>query len=218
MRRIYLVLLILIIIMCYSASAPLAFAVEESIEVGIHSVADEIKHKESVDWIIIKDATCSKVGFRAKYCTECNIVLKIEIIKPNGIHSAIKTVGKKNATYFKKGYTGDVICSDCKKVISEGKSIAKLKLDAPKVSVTGKNNKIIVKYKKVKGATGFQIKYYKLKGKVVTKTYNKNKTIKKSIVDSEFTINKVRVRAFVKHGSKKIYSPWTQVNITKFKV
>lgn len=89
-------------------------------------------------------------------------------------------------------------------------------------SVTVKNTKkktVTVKWKKVKGATGYEIQYgsnknFKksaTKSKVMTKTTFSIKNLKKK------KVYYIRVRAFCKSGSKKIYSKWSKVKKIKVK-
>lgn len=127
-----------------------------------------------------------------------------------------KIVGKKAATYFATGYTGDKVCTVCGKVISKGKVIAKLKLATPKVKITAGKQKLTVKYTKVKDATGFQVKYT-YKGKTTTKTYTSKKSITKTIKKLKKGTYKVSVRALIKSKGKTAYSNWTTAKKVKIK-
>ena len=162
---------------------------------------------------VTKKATCTEIGELTFICSGCDETYT-EIIEATG-HS-IKTVGAKKATYFAKGYTGNKICKHCKKTISKGENIAKLKLKTPIVRVTGGKKKITVKYTKVADATGFQVKY-KIGKKLIKKTYTTKKT--KTIVIPKLAKGtyKVQVKAFVKQGSKTAYSSWTKATKVKVK-
>ena len=127
-----------------------------------------------------------------------------------------KIVGKKAATYFAAGYTGDKVCTVCGKVITKGKAIAKLKLAMPKVKITAGKQKLTVKYTKVKDATGFQVKYI-YKGKTTTKTYTSKKSVTKTIKKLKKGTYKVSVRALIKSKGKTAYSNWTTAKKVKIK-
>ena len=120
----------------------------------------------------------------------------------------IKTVGKKSATYFAKGYTGDKKCSVCGKVTAKGKAVAQLKLKTPKFSLKGATKKFTVKYTKVTGATGFEVRYKLGSGKYKTVKVNTKKSMSKVISKLKKGKYTVQVRAFVKSGSKTAYSSW----------
>ncbi len=129
-----------------------------------------------------------------------------------------KVVNKVAATYFAKGYTGDTVCSICNKVIKKGKQTAKLKLKKPKFTLKKGKKLFKVTYKKVKGATGFQLKYKTGKGKWKTKKYNAKKTTTKKI--KKLKSGKkyiVKIRAFVKKGNKTVYSKWAKSKKVKIK-
>jgi hypothetical protein len=134
-------------------------------------------------------------------------------------HTSTKTVGKKAATYFAKGYTGDKVCADCGTVLEKGKATAVKKLATPKMKVTAKKKAISVKYTKVKNATGFQIAY-KLKTAKTYKKVNvntkktKTKTIKSLKANKNYT---VKIRAYIKSGKKTAYSSWTKTKTVKVK-
>ncbi|MGN1131213.1 MAG: DUF4573 domain-containing protein, partial [Ruminococcus sp.] len=89
-------------------------------------------------------------------------------------HSKTTTTGKKTATYFEKGYTGDTVCADCGEVIVKGSPVAKKVLKTPKVTVKGVKKAIKVTYKNVKDAKGFKVTY-KLGKKTFTKKYTLTK-------------------------------------------
>ncbi len=137
------------------------------------------------------------------------------------VHANTTTTGKKSATYFDKGNTGNKVCADCGEVIETGKSVAKKVLKTPKVTIKGAKNSIKVTYKKVKDATGFLVTY-----KLGKKTYNKKftlskKELKKASVKKTISVKKsgtykVSVRAFVTSGKKTAYSlPSTKLEKVK---
>ena len=119
-------------------------------------------------------------------------------------HSYDKGVVTKKATYFAKGKKV-LTCSECG--ATKTVKIAKLKLKKPTVKVNGGNDTITVNYKKVKGATGFQVKCI-VNGKTVTKSFNTKKAATKAINKLNAGTYKVKVRAFVKQGKKTAYSGW----------
>ena len=127
------------------------------------------------------------------------------------------TKNKKAATYFEKGYTGDKVCSVCGEVSKKGKAIAKLKLKTPKITLTAGKNLFKVKYTKVTGATGFQLRY-KLNGNWTTKNFDTKKTVTKTIKKlkkgKKYT---VQIRAYVKSGKNTAYSSWTKTKNVKVK-
>lgn len=72
---------------------------------------------------VTKEATCEEAGEKTYTCKNCNVT-KTEEIKATGhIHTEIRD--QKAATCKATGYTGDTYCTDCKKLISKGKEIAK---------------------------------------------------------------------------------------------
>ncbi len=157
-----------------------------------------------------KSAACTEVGYTGdKICTVCGeTVEKGEEIPETGHKLATKNA--KKATYFSKGYTGNKVCSICGKTVTKGKEVSKLKLDKPKIKVKAASKSFKVNYKKVKGATGFQLRY-RIKGKWIVKNFNTKKSITKTIKKlKKGKKYRVQVRAFVKSGSKKAYSTWTK--------
>ena len=135
---------------------------------------------------------------------------KLNIIKDTHTNCYIK--GKKSSTYFSTGYTGDKVCRTCGKIVMFGKNTAKKNLNAPNVS--GGKKKITIKYKKITGATGFQIRYKKAGGKWVVKKYQGNKNCSKTIKglkkSAKYT---VQLRAI----SGKKYSNWSKGKVVKIK-
>lgn len=163
--------------------------------------------------IIIKKETCTENGESQLACMNCDYE-EIKTIPATGHTPEI--IGKKSATYFEKGYSGDKVCKDCDVVITKGKATPKLKLKTPKATIKGGKKILSVKYTKVKGANGFQLKY-KLDKKSITKTFNTKKTATKTIRNLEKGTYKIYVRTFTKQGSKKVYSDWSKVKKVKVK-
>jgi len=128
-------------------------------------------------------------------------------------HSYSNGVVTKKATYFAKGRKVQT-CSVCK--ATRTVKTPKLTLAKPKVTVSGGKKMITVNYKKVKGATGFQIRY-KTKNSTVLKSFNSKKSVVKQIKPLNKGSYKVQVRAFVKKNSKKVYSGWTKMKTVKVK-
>ena len=131
-------------------------------------------------------------------------------------HAATKLVGEKAATYFASGYSGDKVCAGCDGLISQGTIVKKLKLKAPKFKLVSGKKQFKVKYTKVAGATGFQVRY-KIKGKWKVKTFKAKKNATKLIKKLKKGTYKVQVRAMVKNGSKKAYSAWSKTSKVKVK-
>lgn len=146
-----------------------------------------------------------------------NVSTFTEVISNTCDHAKTKTVNAKKATYFAKGYTGNKVCADCGAVIEKGKDIAKLKLAKPKMKATAAKKAIKVKYTKVKGATGFQVRYT-LKNKTKAKKFDTKKTTTKKIKNlKKGKKYSVKIRAYVKSGKKIAYSSWTKVKKVKVK-
>ena len=160
-------------------------------------------------WVVVKAPACEESGVEVNYSTQ-----ESRTIPALGHNTEI--IGKKSATYFAKGYTGDETCTVCSKVVSKGKAIAKLKLATPKVKITACKKKLTVKYTKVKDATGFQVKYT-YKGKTTTNTYTSKKSVTKAIKKLKKGTYKVSVRALIKSKGKTAYSKWTTAKKVKVK-
>ncbi|MBQ4155324.1 MAG: hypothetical protein IJD90_00800, partial [Clostridia bacterium] len=100
--------------------------------------------------------------------------------------------------------------------VSKRETLSKLTLEVPNFKLTGGKKQFKVKYTKVDGATGFQVRY-KLKGKWKTKTFNTKKTATKAIRKLKVDTYQVQVRAMIKSGSKKAYSAWSKTQKVKVK-
>ena len=161
---------------------------------------------------ITTPASCTTTGKKIYTCTNCSDSYTEAITKT--AHKTVTT--NKKSTYFKAGYKNKKVCQNCGKIISKGQSVNKLKLKKPTAKLTGGKKKIKVKYTKITGATGFQVKY-KIGKKTVTKTFNTKKTVTKTISKLTKGTYKVQVRAFVKQGKQIAYSNWNKTVKVKVK-
>ena len=164
-----------------------------------------------------KSPTCTQTGYTGDcYCLVCNQTIE-QGKKIATLGHKLVNKNAKVATYFEKGYTGDKVCSVCGEVIEKGKAIAQLKLSTPKMTVTAGKKLFKVKYNKVNGATGFQLRY-KISGNWIVKNFNTKKSVTKTInklkKGKKYT---VQIRAFVKSGKKTAYSSWTKTKKVKVK-
>ena len=134
------------------------------------------------------------------------------------IENSHKTVLKyeKAATYFENGYTGDWVCTICGDTKKYGRTIAKLRLDTPTVTVKAAKRTLTVRYKRVRDASGFQVRYV-LKGKAKIKTFAAKKSVSKTISKLAKGSYKINVRAYIKKGTKTAYSSWTKAKTVKVK-
>ncbi len=152
------------------------------------------------------------------YCNQNSYAETYAIKNGLNFHAHIWIVKKeKSATYFAAGYSGDKVCSVCGETLETGKSIAKLKLKAPKFKLTGAKKKFTVKYTKVTGATGFQVRYKLGNGKWKTVNFDTKKSASKIVKNLKKGNYKVQIRAYVKQGSKKAFSNWTSTKTVKVK-
>ena len=94
------------------------------------------------------------------------------------------------------------------------KAPSKVKLTSAK---NGKGKKLIVKWKKVTGAKGYQLQY------AMNKKFKKKKSVQTK--KTKYTIKKlkkkktyyIRVRAYKMNGKKKVYGKWSKVKKVKIK-
>ncbi|MEE1003139.1 MAG: leucine-rich repeat domain-containing protein [Acutalibacteraceae bacterium] len=175
-------------------------------------VIPSLGHKDAVDKAV--SPTCTETGLtEGKHCSVCGEILVKQKSISTKAHS-YKWVVTKKASYVSKGLKA-YKCSVCGKV-AKTTSIAKLKLKTPSLSVGAGKKMFKVKYTKVTGATGFQVKYT-IGKKTVTKTINTAKSITKTISGLKKGSYKVQIRAFVKQNSKTAYSDWTKAKSVKVK-
>lgn len=84
-------------------------------------------------------------------------------------------------------------------------------LSAPNLKLSKSSKKIFVKYTKVDGADGYQIRYRKANGKWKIKTYNSNRCIKRVLKKLKSNARyKVKVRAFANIDGIKIFGIWSK--------
>lgn len=144
-------------------------------------------------------------------CVGCGTTKNVDIIDSVNNHTV--KVTSKAATYFATGYKNRKTCTVCGKVVSKGTTIAKKVLKTPTVKYTAvKGKKIKVKYSRVSGAAGFQVRY-KIKGakKWTIKKFTTKKA--KTIYLKKLKAGKkyyVQTRAFVTSGKKIAYSKWSK--------
>lgn len=112
-----------------------------------------------------------------------------------------------------KGYQGSEAQKYC---LKNEIDFAAVDYAAPIVSVKGGNKKISVKYKKVKGAKGYQIRYT-ANGKSKTKTFKSGKATTRTLKKLKKGNYSVRVRAYTESGKQTIYSKWSKAKTIKVK-
>jgi len=162
-----------------------------------------------------KSATCGASGIMNYKCS-CGDFYTTVIPKTN-VHNYAPFNNK--ATYVQAGSSGNVctVCGDKKNV----KVIPKLVPKTTKISkVTAKKKSLVVKIKRNKSVTGYEIQYslkknFKSAKKVTLKKYtNTSKTIKKLKAKKTYY---VRVRTYKIYKGKKYYSAWSSVKKKKTK-
>lgn len=164
----------------------------------------------SVYSIVTKEPTCINRGVETHYC-ECGETFTKDL---NLANHDFKWITTKKATYFTNGEKV-YKCSVCGK-INKTAIITQLKLKTPKVKYTGGKKKVTVKYTKVAGATGFQVRY-RVKGKWTVKTFNVKRSATKVVKNLKKGKYKVQTRVFAKQGDKKAYSSWTKAKVIRVK-
>lgn len=132
---------------------------------------------------------------------------------PNGEHThKYAWVVTKKATYFAKGKESFkcIYCED----VSRVETIKKKVLAAPKVTAKKSGNKIKITYKKVKNASGFQVRYRKSGKWKLQKFKTKKKATRytKAVAAGNYT---VQVRAYITKGKKTAYGKWSAVKKVK---
>lgn len=86
--------------------------------------ADACEH-EWIQTAVIERATCSREGTATRVCTKCHKSEVITLPIDPDYHFSKEVVNKKDATTTEEGYTGDTICTACKKVLQQGEVVPK---------------------------------------------------------------------------------------------
>ncbi|MCI6859420.1 MAG: leucine-rich repeat domain-containing protein, partial [Eubacterium sp.] len=73
---------------------------------------------------VIREASCTKVGKQKFTCSECKKTEIRDIPMVDHIPSEERVYAEK-ASCYKEGYTGDVVCASCGKILEEGKVLSK---------------------------------------------------------------------------------------------
>lgn len=168
-----------------------------SLEVDVHKATD-------IRTVQIKP-DCVHVGEKISYCTVCNSVIAIE--QTNALGHNFVIINEKKADYFSAGYTGDKKCKNCGIVEIKGKSIPKLILKRPVITVKAGKKKVKVTIGKVQGAVKYQIRIKKgNKWKTYT-TSKLKKTIKGLTKGKRY---KIKVRAVAIKGEMKANSKYSK--------
>lgn len=123
-------------------------------------------------------------------------------------------------TYFSKGYTTKT-CRKCGNTVKTS-YVSQLKISKEKITgISAGSKKLTVKWKKLRGVTGYQIRYStnkKFSKNVRTKTIAKKTAAKKTI--SGLKPRKtyyVQVRAYAKKNGKTVYGKWSSKKYIKTK-
>ncbi len=72
---------------------------------------------ENLEWVIVEDSTCSKLGIKEQQCTKCHAVTTTAFVDYK--EHTVKTISGEKATCTVEGYTDYKICSECEKVLEE---------------------------------------------------------------------------------------------------
>ena len=173
---------------------------------------------ENLEVVDAVEATCDKDGNIAyTYCPDCKkyfdmdgaeITLEDTVVKAKG-HKQV-TEGVEKATFDESGYTGDVVCKECGKLIKRGQKIYRVssvtvangtyngKAQLPKVVVKDSKGKVL-------GASDYSVVYKNNvnagKGSVVVTLKGKyagTKTINFTIAKAKQSITKAVVKKTLK--------------------
>ncbi len=87
---------------------------KETREVGL------LDHDYSVFVKVIENATCTEKGKAEYKCANCDAVTTKETSVDESNHVATEIVNAKSASCTEDGYTGDLQCTACKKIIGNG--------------------------------------------------------------------------------------------------
>lgn len=127
---------------------------------------------------ITKKAGCSHKGTYTFKCKECGATMNVSIPKNKNNHLHVKVINKKASKGNKPGYTGDVYCNDCHKIVKKG-SYYKKGANTLKVTVKKSKNSLILSWKKVKGAASYTLYKDGKKYKTTKSTRYSVKSLKK---------------------------------------
>lgn len=141
-------------------------------------------------------------------------------------HLNTELAGEVPATYLECGYTGDVVCKDCRELIEHGNEIAKLVPDMTDITKLKKGVKsFTVKWGKRSDMSGYQIRYstdstFKhAKKAAVNSSSTVKKTVKKLKSGKKYYVS-VRTYKTVKTAEGKdvkCYSAWSAKKAVKVK-
>ena len=168
-------------------------------------VIDALKCRHFFDYnnpVIKKKATCEDFGIYQYTCNICMLSIE-EMIPKTGCLYTWKTI--KEPTMFSKGLM-ECRCEHCSDLL-KSHATGKVFLTNKNISIYVKNKSIKIKYKKVKEANGFQIRY-KTKGKWKYVSVNKNKSITKTIKKLKKGKYSVQVRLFKNNSGNRTYTNW----------
>jgi len=84
------------------------------------------KHEQQTR-TVVTEATCEEAGLAKTVCPDCNKELSQEEIPAKG-HVESALINAKPSTTTEEGYTGDVHCGVCSKLLKEGETIPKIKI------------------------------------------------------------------------------------------
>ena len=149
-------------------------------------------------------------------------------IRGNAVEHTVAIDKAIDATETSTGLTEGKHCSVCKAVLVEQKIVPVIKKDAPiatkpiikqekiktpKATFKASKKKLTIKYKTVKNAVGFQVRY-KVKGKWIIKNFATKKSATKSLKLKKGKY-KVQIRSY--SAGKEAFSKWTKVKTVKIK-
>lgn len=172
------------------------------------------KNHDYTNWVLISNPSCTEAGLMQRECKNCKQKDTASISALGHKWNEKYTIDRK-ATYAKKG-SKSIHCSVCNAIKEDSVvSLPKLTVKAtalPKVSASKKG--FIVKWKKGKVISGYQIQYANnkrfKKGKKITikKKTTVSKKVKKLKARKKYY---VRIRTFKTVNGKRYYSKWSKV-------
>ena len=159
--------------------------------------------------------TCIKSGKAVYSCAYCSSTATKTLA---ALGHTEKGIPKIAPTYFTAGKTAGKICAKCNKVLLSQKAVPKKALSTKKVTAGKKS--FTVSWKKVSGASGYQVQYSAYKNMKSPKTITTKGGSKSSFKVQKLKKNKkyyVRVRAYKNKNKKRIYSSYSKVLSVKTK-